>query len=80
MTYEEDRFPAIQALVNDYNGLVHVSREDSRLFLARDLDGRLGYSPHQVPAEAELAENVAAAGIMAVTFLTSDAKRAFLLK
>ena len=77
MSNEDDRFDAIVNLVNDYNALVHVSREDSRQFLAEDPAGQLGYSPTQTPREIASAENVSAAGTMAVTFLASNAKRAF---
>jgi hypothetical protein len=78
MTGEDDRFELIQKMINDYNALVHVSRDESTLFLATDETGRLGYSPAQTPHEHDTAENVSAACIMAVTFLASNARRAFL--
>jgi hypothetical protein len=74
---DDSDFSDIQTMVSDYHSLVHVSREDSRQFLATDELGKSGYSPAQTPYEYDRAENVCAATTMAVVFLASNAKRAF---
>lgn len=67
----------VDELVKDYNAVVHADPGGSRAFIWSDASGRAIYSPGRAVGAEAMAQDISLAGWMAVTFLESNAKRAF---
>jgi hypothetical protein len=67
----------IRYIVDDFNSVVHAEPAGSRKFISNDPTGRPIYSPSRTLGANLLAGEISLAAFMALTFLESNAKRAF---
>lgn len=70
-------YEIVKGLVDDFNSVVHADPTASRKFLSSDPSGNQTYSPGRTMGLEGLVDEISLAGLMALTFLESNAKRAF---